>query len=382
MADIFISYARSTEPKARQIAEALRALGYGVWRDDQLPAHLPYEEVIEARLKSAKAVVVVWSAEAVKSQWVRAEANRARGEGKLVQLSVDGARRPLPFDEIQCANLIGWNGEADASGWRKVVDSVADLLAGRGGPGPPEAADAPGVRRRHGICVLPFANMSGDVEQEYFSDGISEDIITDLTKVAALSVTARNTAFSFKGKPFDVTELAGRLGVGFVLEGSVRKAGARVRITAQLIDGVAGDQVWAERWDRDLADIFALQDEISEAIVGAVKLKLLPEERAAIERRGTTNPDAYNLFLMARQQHVSGNQGDTRREEAIIRLCRRATQIDPGYARAWALMAVAQTSLHFRFGRQGDDGMAAAEQALAAARRSGRGDRGQGPASS
>jgi adenylate cyclase len=212
--------------------------------------------------------------------------------------------------------------------------------------------------------VLPFANMSGDVEQEYFSDGISEDIITDLTKVAALSVTARNTAFSFKGKPLDVTELAGRLGVGFVLEGSVRKAGARVRITAQLIDGVAGDQVWAERWDRDLADIFALQDEISEAIVGAVKLKLLPEERAAIERRGTTNPDAYNLFLMARQQHVSGNQGDTRREETIIRLCRRATQIDPGYARAWALMAVAQTSLHFRFGRQGDDGMAAAEQAL------------------
>ena len=222
-------------------------------------------------------------------------------------------------------------------------------------------AEAP---RKVSICVLPFSNMSGDSEQEYFSDGISEDIITDLSKVSTLSVVARNTAFTFKGKAVDVPQLARQLNVGYVLEGSVRKARARVRITAQLIDGAAGDHVWAERWDRDLDDIFALQDEISEAIVGAVRLRLLPEEKRAIERRGTNSPDAYNLFLMARQQYASGNQGDTRRDDAIIHLCRRAIEIDPGYARAWALMALAQTSLHFRYGRPGDDGLVAAERAL------------------
>src|SRR5262245_15370869 len=129
--------------------------------------------------------------------------------------------------------------------------------------------------RQASICVLPFVNMSGDPEQEYFSDGISEDIITDLSKVSALWVAARNTAFTFKGKPVDIPQVVRQLNVSHVLEGSVRKAGGRVRISAQLIDGATGGHVWAERYDRDLKDIFALQDEISEAIVGALKLKLL-----------------------------------------------------------------------------------------------------------
>ena len=105
MSDVFISYARSTAVQAQQVAEALRALGYGVWRDDDLPAHKPYAEVIEERLGAAKAVVVIWSAEAVKSQWVFSEANRAREDGKLVQLSLDAARLPMPFDSVQCADL-------------------------------------------------------------------------------------------------------------------------------------------------------------------------------------------------------------------------------------------------------------------------------------
>jgi adenylate cyclase len=131
-----------------------------------------------------------------------------------------------------------------------------------------------------------------------------------------------------------------------VLEGSVRKAGNRVRITAQLIDGAAGDHVWAERYDRDLTDIFALQDEISEAIVKALKLKLLPQEKQAIERRGTDSVEAYDLYLMARSYWLTGNDGDPRQHEAIERLCRRAVEIDPGYAQAWALMASAQYTLH------------------------------------
>ncbi|HTX49107.1 MAG TPA: tetratricopeptide repeat protein, partial [Caulobacteraceae bacterium] len=141
--------------------------------------------------------------------------------------------------------------------------------------------------------------------------------------------------------------------------------GNRVRITAQLIDGSANDHVWAERYDRDLDDIFALQDEISEAIVKALKLKLLPEERKAIERRGTDSAEAYDLYLAARSYWLTSNQGDARPQEAIERLCRRAVDIDPGYAQAWALMAVGQYNLHRNHGRANDGGQAALDRALA-----------------
>ena len=227
-------------------------------------------------------------------------------------------------------------------------------------------AKKPAKSERPSICVLPFANMSGDPEQEYFSDGISEDIITDLSKISALHVVSRNTAFTFKGKAVDVGQVASQLKVSHVVEGSVRKAAGRVRITAQLIDGANDSHLWAERYDRDLNDIFAIQDEISRAIVDALKVKLLPEEEKAIEQRGTENVDAYNLFLMARQTFVTGFEGDPRCNEAVIRLCRRAVEIDPNYAEAWTFIAMAEMRLRSTLGtgRGGDGGLAAAERAL------------------
>jgi adenylate cyclase len=227
-------------------------------------------------------------------------------------------------------------------------------------------AKKPAKSARPSICVLPFANMSGDPEQEYFSDGISEDIITDLSKISALHVVSRNTAFTFKGKAVDLGQVASQLKVGHVLEGSVRKAAGRVRITAQLIDAANDSHLWAERYDRDLNDIFAIQDEISHAIVDALKVKLLPEEEKAIEHRGTENVDAYNLFLMARQTYAATYEADGRRLDAIIRICRRAVDIDPNYADAWALIALAEMALRSNVGRKGGDGgLAAAERALA-----------------
>ncbi|HEU4704813.1 MAG TPA: TIR domain-containing protein [Sphingomicrobium sp.] len=363
MAEVFISYARPDEPHAIRVGEALRAGGYAVWRDDQIPAHGSYADVIEERLKAARAVIVLWSAEALKSQWVRAEADAARNAGTLVQATLDGTLPPMPFNQIQCAELRDWTGD-DAPGWRKLAESVAILAgAGKASAGPTTRADS--KARKRSICVLPFANMSGDAEQEYFSDGISEDITTDLSQVSALSVVARNTAFLFKGQAVDVCDVARKLGVSHVLEGSVRKAGQRVRITAQLIDGKTGDHVWAERFDRDLDDIFAIQDEMSKAIVAALKLKLLPDEKKAIEQRGTTSAEAYTLYLMARQYWVNGNYGDIRREQRVMRICGRAVEIDPYYAQAWALLAIAQSSLRYGFGSEVDDGVAAAHSALA-----------------
>ncbi|MEO7635120.1 MAG: TIR domain-containing protein [Sphingomicrobium sp.] len=362
MADVFISYARPDEAQAERVAATLREGGYGVWRDNELPAHGAYAEAIEERLKTAKAVVVLWSAEAAKSQWVRAEADAARAAGKLIQASLDGSLPPMPFNQIHCAELSGWTGDEANAGWRKLAASVGALA----GPPEPVAAklDHGRIRKALCICVLPFANMSGEAEQEYFSDGISEDITTDLSKVSALGVIARNTAFTFKGQAGDVGEIARKLGVSHVLEGSVRKAGGRVRITAQLIDGATGDHVWAERYDRELDDIFAIQDEISEAIVKALKLTLLPQEKKAIEQRGTTNIEAYNLYLLARQYWATGNHGDIRREERVMRISSRAVEIDPYYAQAWALLAIAQSNLRYGFGQDIDDGFAAAHAAL------------------
>ena len=161
MADIFVSYARPDEPQAKRVAEALRDAGFSVWRDDQLPAHRAYADVIQERLTASKAVIVLWSADAAKSQWVRAEADVGRHARTLVQASLDDTIPPLPFHQIQCASLSGWNGDDVAPGWRKMLESVAELTGTQ-----PTAPSGPSAHvRKHGICILPFANMSGDAEQ-------------------------------------------------------------------------------------------------------------------------------------------------------------------------------------------------------------------------
>jgi adenylate cyclase len=371
MADVFVSYARSDKARVAPLIAAIEAKGWSVWWDPEIDAGQQFDDQIEAELKAAKAVLVVWTPDSVASRWVRGEAREAADRGTLVPARFDGARLPMDVRAIHTTDLDGWGESADSAQFQALLRALAAMIA-RSTPAasaavvaaavaPAATAVAAGIS----ICVLPFANMSGDPEQEYFSDGISEDIITDLTKVSSLAVVSRNTAFHFKGKSVEVGQVAKQLKVTHVVEGSVRKAGGRVRITAQLIDAARDNQVWAERYDRDLNDIFALQDEISEAIVKALKLKLLPEEKQAIETRGTDNVEAYNLYLMARQNYATGIEQDPRRAEASVRLCRRATEIDPDYAHAWALMALGQMLLHFAHGRRGDDGMAAAERALA-----------------
>ncbi|HEX7348273.1 MAG TPA: hypothetical protein VF264_01310 [Rhodanobacteraceae bacterium] len=214
------------------------------------------------------------------------------------------------------------------------------------------------------ICVLPFANMSDNPEQEYLSDGITEDIITDLSAVSALHVVSRNSSFLYKGKVGQTREITRALGVSHLLCGSVRGDRGRIRISACLIDGGTDKEIWAARYDRDAVDIFALNDEISGAIVKALKLRLLPEERRELARRRTDNVEAHKLYLMAKQLYVTRLEADVRAVQAIVRLCERATRLDPNYARAWALLAVGELGLQ-ELGVQADDGMRAVERALA-----------------
>jgi len=371
MADVFVSYSRSDRARVAPLVAAIEAKGWSVWWDPAIDAGQQFDDQIDAELQAANAVLVVWTPTSVASRWVRGEARDAAERGILVPVRFEDARLPIDVRAIQTTDLDKWGEDPASAPFQDLLRSLSAVIkrqrARQAVKSATNAAQAGPVITppRVGICVLPFANMSGDQEQEYFSDGITEDIITDLSKVSALSVVSRNSAFMYKGKHVDVPKLARELKVGHILEGSVRKAGGRVRITAQLVDGSSNDHVWAERYDRDLSDIFALQAEISEAIVKALKLKLVPEEKKAIEHRGTDNVEAYNLYLMARQSYVTSHEADARRTETILRLCQRAVEVAPGYARAWALIAIGQMNLRFVNGRPGDDGLVPAERALA-----------------
>jgi adenylate cyclase len=211
---------------------------------------------------------------------------------------------------------------------------------------PPQTAGAaqagpPAVPHKPSIAVLPFTNMSGDAEQEYFSDGMTEDLITDLSKISALFVIARNSTFAYKGRSVRVQEIGRDLGVRFVLEGSIRKAGNRVRITAQLIDASSGGHLWAERFDRELTDIFATQDEVVEKIVAALSVNLTQGEAQRLRRRGTASVEAYETWLRARELLSRSTREAIAQAKAIYR---RAIEIDPNFAAPHAGLSLATIS--------------------------------------
>ena len=222
---------------------------------------------------------------------------------------------------------------------------VFQVDLGEAAPAPPATAsaaqaNAPAVPDQPSIVVLPFDNMSRDPDQEYFSDGITEDIITDLSKASGLFVIARNSAFVYKGKTFNVPDVCRRLGVRFALEGSVRKAGNRVRITAQLIDGASGGHLWAERYDRDLTDIFAVQDDVTQKIVAALEVTLSEAEKALIGDSGTKNVDAHDLYLKGREL-LLGLKRDREMFDQSTACFRRAVELDPNYAGPYAGLGMA-----------------------------------------
>jgi adenylate cyclase len=368
MADVFISYARADKARVAPLVAAIEAKGWTVWWDPEISPGKEFDDEIDVELQAAKSVLVVWTPTSVVSRWVRGEARDAAERGLLVPVRFDQARLPIDVRAIHTTDLDDWGEDASSPAVQECLHALGAMIARSETAQTATAANAssPSPDKKSAsfsICVLPFVNMSGDPEQEYFSDGITEDIITDLSKVSALEVVSRNGSFLYKGKQVDVPKVARELKVTHVLEGSVRRAGGRVRISAQLIDGGSNRHLWAERYDRDASDIFELQDEISHAIVKALKLRLLPEEKKAIERRGTDSVEAHDLYLMARQIYVT-SQEDMRSAQAIVRLCTRATEIDPGYAQAWALMAMGYRSQR-ELGAQSSDGMEAAERALA-----------------
>ena len=245
MADIFVSYSRHDKTLVTPIVAALEREGWSVWWDPEISPGEEFDSLIGRELESARSLVVVWTPTSVDSRWVRGEARDAADRGVLVPVRLQNARLPIDFRAIHATDMDGWNGDASSPPFRSLCKALESKL---GAPGnvaraTQTNAKAPAVS----ICVLPFANMSGDPEQEYFSDGITEDVITDLGKVSALSIVSRNLAFSFKGVKGGVGEIGRRTKASHVLVGSVRKSGQRVRITAQLVNAATEAQVWGER---------------------------------------------------------------------------------------------------------------------------------------
>ena len=355
MPRIFISYAREDFAAAQSFAGALEVAGHQVWWDHHLRAGSRFSWDIAEALRAAEAVVVLWSKDSIESAWVQDEAAEGLEGSRLVPVLLDGSKPPLGFRQYHAVDMRDWVGGAGA--FKPLMDAVEATLVGK-------AVSAPPVRRETGpahpaICVLPFVNKSGDPDQDYFSDGMTEDVITDLSNISALTVT------SFKmGAAPDPKQLAAGLGVTHFLEGSVRKSALQLRITAQLIEARSGRRIWAERYDRDLSDVFAIQDDISHAIVEALQLTLLPTEKTSIAEGRTVSAEAYDLYLRARAIWPSAASGDYRKGEEILRLCGEATAIDSAYANAWALTAMAGAELRFWQGASVDP-VAAAERALA-----------------
>src|SRR5712672_1895193 len=231
---------------------------------------------------------------------------------------------------------------------RRGLRFVGEVLAPAGGddPAPADAAPPEDIHEparpvlplpdRPAIAVLPFINMSGDPEQEYFSDGISEDIITALSKLRWFFVIARNSSFIYKGKAVHMKQVAAELGVRYVVEGSVRKGGDRVRITAQLNDVATGSHLWAERYDRDLADVFAVQDEITEAIVAAIEPQLYAAENFRARRKPPNSLDAWDLVMRALSYYWRVTRQDNMVAQALLE---KATAVDPNYGQALGVLA-------------------------------------------
>lgn len=267
-----------------------------------------------------------------------------------------GDRVDVPFrdgGEVRVKNI-----DRPLKTWHWHPDDAVGVLGQAAGsapasrpPAPTSMADAPS------IAVLPFENMSDDAEQEYFSDGISEDIITDLSKVSGVSVIARNSSFAYRGKSADLRSIARELNVGTILEGSVRRAGNRVRITAQLVDAASGGHLWADRYDRDLTDIFAVQDEVTLKIVEALKVTLSPSERVEIAGVGTTSLEAHESYMRMRGLLFFPGMGAELWRYATDQ-GERAVALDPEYADAYGMLAIMRV-LDFHNNWSGDGGESA-----------------------
>lgn len=417
MPDVFLSYSREDQAVARRFADGLAREGFSVWWDQALSAGQEFDQVTEQALDDAKAVVVLWSKKSVDSRWVRAEATQAKAAEKLVPVMTEACRRPIMFELTHTADLSGWSGDAADNRWQSFVEGLRTFVGspvedGRAerrvpdsrdpaGPAAGVAAPRPRIQpllwavaaaavliaaglawqalgrgtapapepaalQLASIAVLPFDDLSPQKDQQYFADGVAEEILNQLARVDArqLRVIARNSSFAFRGGNQNLKQVGESLGVDHLLEGSVRKDGGQLRITAQLIDAKSDAHLWSKTYERPLTDIFAIQDEIARSVAETLQISLgvgigqLPGM--------TRNAQAYDAFLAARSATATYSPGDTRRG---ITLAEEAVRLDPAFAQGWMLLADAYGDMQPMEAEPTEDWQAKSDQALEQVRR-------------
>ena len=332
LTEIFLSYNREDRARAHLFAQGFEAQGLTVWWDTALRSGEAYDEVTEAALRSAKAVVVLWSPRSVVSRWVRAEATIADRCKTLVPVTIEPCERPIMFELTQTAELSHWTGDAKDKAWqgflndvRRFVGKERAVLAPMPSLATVAAKSAPASETL--LAVLPFDNLSSDAEMAYFSDGVSDDILGRIMRGSKLQVIGRTSSFQFRGA--DKSKAAAALGASHVLDGSIRRAGIRVRITAQLTEAASQTMLWSDKYDRELEDIFAVQDEISRAIADALNAAFFPAKKEKVD------PLAYDLYLRGKEVDVNPGviQGNIELLEAAVRL-------EPDFADGWGALAL------------------------------------------
>jgi TolB-like protein len=371
MSDVFISYARTTAGEAHTIAQALRTLGYLVWLDDELPPHRPFSEVIEERLNAARAVVVIWSAEAVKSEWVQSEADRARAAHKLVQLTLDRVGLPMPFDRIQCADLSGWTGDPDHPAWRKVIASVAHLVHGPGPPPPgPQTVGArpagpssqwrtrpawsrwwlvgavasvalavlglwlardrlfqPQVSARHRVAVLPFGVIGGGPQAQAFAKGLLDDLISAL---AADQVEAASRVGAAALQAPLAAPGPRRPGADLVIDGDVEGDGKTLRVRMRLEDPGAQEALWSKELSGPADKPADLQTRAAVRAASVAKWAVSPDLRSAWK-----DPSLMAAYLEAKDEYLNEGGGHA------LEIARSVVTRAPRLAAAHQLLASA-----------------------------------------
>ncbi len=341
MADVFISYARSDKARVAPLVAAIEAQGWSVWWDPEIDPGQEFDRQIAAELKAAAAVIVVWTSASVESRWVRGEAREGADRGILVPLRFESANLPIDVRALHTTDFDDWKEDPQSPQCREVLRALGAILgrqrASRSEPAkvdpvPPAPAAEPA---RIAICVLPFTNMSGDPGQEHFSDGVTEDIITELSRWRLLAVRSRSASFRYRGVAVDMKQVARELNVRYIVEGSVRRMGERIRITAQLIDTETGSHIWGEKFDRDLAGVFSVQDQVVQTIVSTLVGRVQATDVERTRRKPPTSLAAYEYVLKANALPWDDPNGAAE----ATRLIEKAIEIDPGYGFAHALLS-------------------------------------------
>ena len=341
MADVFVSYARADKARVAPLVAAIAAQGWSVWWDPDIDPGQEFDRLIAAELKAAAVVVVVWTPDAVTSRWVRGESREGADRGILVPVRFEAARLPIDVRALHTTDLDDWGEDPRSPQAQEVLRAVGAIIKRDRAPDPVgarsdrAASDSAAEPNRVAICVLPFANMSGDPQQDYFSDGTTEDIITELSRWRLLAVRSRSASFRYRGVAVDMKQVARELNVRFIVEGSVRRMGARIRINAQLIDSESGSHIWAEKFDRDLAELFIVQDQVVQTIVSTLVGRVQASDFERVRRKPPASLAAYECVLKGNA--LPWDDPDGAAEAA--RLFEQAIEIDPRYGPPHALLA-------------------------------------------